>query len=1493
MKQLYYVLLLFLVVLPDSIFTQDDNAVKRHYNSADRLLAMSDFEKAIPVLKELLTYDESNSNFNFKMGLSLVESYSHESAIPYLEKAVLQVSTQYISSYKHRNAPVVALEYLAKEYFYDMSYVEAYKTFNRLLDYADFSSEKRKEIQDYIQNCKSALELMRSPVKVKHLDFSEAEVVIPAAAHSPFFSPDESIYIYTHNTTTAEEEKAGIYNDDIFYSKLTSEGWLPAKPISTNINTLKSEASIGMHPNGKQLIIFRDDENDGNLYYSDLIETDVWTSPKKFPSPINSSYYESHATLSDDGNCIYFTSNRPDGFGGLDIYVSKKDAEGNWGDAINLGPSINSENHEESPHLQAGKNLLYFSSDRSGGMGGFDIYSCTIVKDTIVKNVKNIGYPINTPKNDLFFKTTLDGHTGYFSTPCKEGKGELKLNIVKFLDVKYANVKVRGVVINSTNDTLHDLDVSLFDIAKKDIIDSTKTDEAWGYYNFSLFPEKSYFVSFTYKDYVYFSNPFQIDKFFTNFTFSNIIDLDPIYLTDSTLRQNIGEFEIFKSNSSEDSSLIALSYYSQILQAKTSNINALNTKIGTIKDINYVAYKTVTKNVVSEITPIPVEPIDTVVAIETVEPEVEKVTYKPSVRVRTWRDIADSLKILGIENIDQTEYTSAIENLGNALYLYENHADALNAAVCNTYLAKAYYQSGDIYAALDYFQKAIDYYKATNKEKELADLYREFGLSYDALYNKSLSLDYLYKALELKRKLKDRIGEKQLLNDIANVYFKHSEYKEAIHYFEILSSFDNNADEKAELLNKIGLSHHKLQDFKVAIQYFDTSIALSETSKNEFSKSIYLNNQANSFFSIKDYNEALSLYLESTDIKRRINYQEGLALTLHNIGNTYQKLDKDALAQSNFEESQVIATSFQLTDIIAQNHLSLSELFVKQLAYDKALFHFSKYIDIVSPYINVVSNKQLAQHSDKYVVLDSDLDVLKRQLKKQEFIFQLEQQKRVRELELLVQKQRVQRILKIAIISLLSGIAIFFIFLLLRFKEKRKDFKVLTMLNAEIMQRNEEIITQKENLEFLHTELEKLSIVASETDSAVAIFDSNLRFEWINGGFTKHLGFTLEDIEQLDLYTFINDDFIKGKIIEGIENKQSIAFEYQKTGKDNLKIWTQSTLTPIFVDDQLFKIISIDSNIDSIKQKSVLIGTQNKQIEKQIDEIAVQNSIMLEQKNKIEEQTLKIKESIDLLKQTQNKLVESEKMASLGNLVAGVAHEVNTPVGIGIAASTSLITKTKMLKDLFEDKKMKQTDLVSYLSHSKDAARLIQTNLQRTGDLIKSFKRISVDEVSEQKRRFNINEYLKDIVKSLEPKVREKETKIEIQCPENIELNSYPGVFAQIFTNFIVNTILHGFKDRAGGTILINVVETNDSLLLQYKDDGNGMTPEVVEKVFNPFFTTNMQTGTGLGMNIVYNLVTQKLSGEIECTSTLNKGVTFNLLFPKSIIVSDGKPIVA
>ncbi|MBD2187624.1 sensor histidine kinase [Pseudanabaena mucicola] len=270
--------------------------------------------------------------------------------------------------------------------------------------------------------------------------------------------------------------------------------------------------------------------------------------------------------------------------------------------------------------------------------------------------------------------------------------------------------------------------------------------------------------------------------------------------------------------------------------------------------------------------------------------------------------------------------------------------------------------------------------------------------------------------------------------------------------------------------------------------------------------------------------------------------------------------------------------------------------------------------------------------------------------------------------------------------------------------------------------------------------------------------------------------------------------------------------------------------------------------------------------------------VILEKKSDDLETTLKD------LSLTQHQLVEVKKMAALGALVAGVAHEINTPVGTSITLASTLADATHSLLKLVASGNLKKSSLSRYLEIASEVSSLILSNLRRAGELVHSFKQVAVDQSSSEKRDFKVKEYIEEVILSISPQLKYSLCKVFITGNDLTHIYSYPGALAQVITNLVNNSITHAYLPNKTGDINIDIQQNGEQVIIQYSDDGIGIDQQIFDRIFEPFFTTAREKGgTGLGLHITYNLVTQKLQGSIKCESEVNKGTIFILTLPSSI----------
>jgi len=320
------------------------------------------------------------------------------------------------------------------------------------------------------------------------------------------------------------------------------------------------------------------------------------------------------------------------------------------------------------------------------------------------------------------------------------------------------------------------------------------------------------------------------------------------------------------------------------------------------------------------------------------------------------------------------------------------------------------------------------------------------------------------------------------------------------------------------------------------------------------------------------------------------------------------------------------------------------------------------------------------------------------------------------------------------------------------------------------------------------------------------------------------------------------------KPIDGLEINMP-----NNAGGVNTLLWTFS---PFYEGEEIKYMIGFGHDITPQKQVEVEIKRLNDQLEEKVN----QRTSALTESNK------QITQTLDQLQRTQQNLVESEKMASLGGLVAGVAHEINTPIGISVTAASFLQDEIKTLRKKLEENTLSRRYLEKLLDRITESGNLLNNNLNRAANLISSFKQVAVDQSSEACYTFKLSDNINQVITSFKHKLKQNHCQVNVSCPKDLDIYSFPGSFSQIYSNLILNSLIHGFENWSGKCeIYIDITLKHDHLYIDYRDTGKGIPEAIIDRIFDPFVTSKRGTGgSGLGTHIIYNIVNQLLKGDIQ-----------------------------
>ena len=567
--------LLTLVLFSVAASAQSSNEMKKIFTQAESYYLYEEYELANQLYILLETPD--NLNIKYKIGTCYLNIPGEkEKSIPYLEEAVKNASyDSKTESFKEKRAPLDAYFFLAKAYMVNN---ELEKGLNTLQSFSKLARETTKKggmknleyIDQLIQACKNAIQYKENPVvfskKTLGTDFTQG-----AINDNPAVSFDGNTLVYT--------ERRGIVNV-IFCSKKERGIWQTPIEITAQLNAGEDCSSCSLNNDGTELFLYKTDNYDGAIYSSNYIDG-AWTPIKKLNKYINTKFYESHAAISSDGKKLYFTSNRSGGQGNLDIYVSEKDGTGDWGPAVNLGPSINTPFNEDTPFITRNDTVLYFCSEGHSSMGGFDNFKSQRT-GSVWKTPSNLGFPINSTDDDKFYEPVNNGKNAYYSMITDYKKRDIFYLGIGSADINHV-FEIKGKFSLSDNTLTYDKNYAIYLINRSsgDTIDVGFPNKNTGLYSFSVNPGEFKLI---YKSVGYFSQI--IDTAIVQDYPALFLNLDVTLIRDTTIKRDVPHPMVYDKINLE--SIPAVSSIDTSILIRNMNVNDISDK--NVKDTDILFY---------------------------------------------------------------------------------------------------------------------------------------------------------------------------------------------------------------------------------------------------------------------------------------------------------------------------------------------------------------------------------------------------------------------------------------------------------------------------------------------------------------------------------------------------------------------------------------------------------------------------------------------------------------------------------------------------------------------------------------------------------------------------------------------------------------------------------------------------------------------------------------------------------------------------------------
>ena len=499
------ILLLVIVIITTSLDVSAQSFKSLYFKSL-HYLEVYDYSAALEILLEMKELDPENCNTNFFIGNCLMNIPNREKeAIPYYEKALESLTIAYkIANPREKNAPIDAIELLGNAYHMNYEFEKAIEKYEF---YGNFLSEYNKDAirsnARKIRRSKNALKLVQNPVDVKiypletvNTEFSEYKPLLNAQENTMFFTAKKP------DGLTGIKDDQGDFYEHIYFSEKLGNNWTQAKLMPSPINTKKSTSALYLSADGQYLLssMVNNDKNIGPLgrgIFESYKNGNVWTDPQIFQNKVNTSYLETSANMDLNKNMVFFVSDRDGGLGGKDLWMIKKLDNGSWSSPQNLGEPINTEYDEESPYFHSDGKTLYFSSKGHSSIGGLDIFKSELDKELNWSSPENMGYPINTVNDDLYFVPTVTGNRAYFSSVRNGGKGKSDIYEIILSNQEESNLAVyKGKVTNQNGKPINNIKVSVQNDKYYPVYKEFQINESSGKFVFVFESGNSYNIKF-------------------------------------------------------------------------------------------------------------------------------------------------------------------------------------------------------------------------------------------------------------------------------------------------------------------------------------------------------------------------------------------------------------------------------------------------------------------------------------------------------------------------------------------------------------------------------------------------------------------------------------------------------------------------------------------------------------------------------------------------------------------------------------------------------------------------------------------------------------------------------------------------------------------------------------------------------------------------------------------------------------------------------------